>query len=105
MGHTKGVKDISFNHDGTKFISCSYDKWAKLWDTETGQCIARYPSTRIPFCVMFNPDPAKEHQFLLGSQDKKIYQYDTRSGDIVQTYDQVFVFLFDGSSIMEQSIP
>lgn len=27
MGHTKGVKDLCFNHDGTKFLSCSFDRY------------------------------------------------------------------------------
>jgi pre-mRNA-processing factor 17 len=37
MGHTKAVKDICFNNDGTKFLSAAYDRQIKLWDTETGK--------------------------------------------------------------------
>lgn len=37
MGHTKAVKDICFNNDGTKFLSAAYDRQIKLWDTETGE--------------------------------------------------------------------
>jgi pre-mRNA-processing factor 17 len=35
-GHTKGIKDACFNYNGEKFLSASYDKFYKQWDTETG---------------------------------------------------------------------
>eukprot|EP00842_Homolaphlyctis_polyrhiza_P006398 jgi/Hompol1/675/HPOL_000987-RA len=114
MGHSKGVRDITFSNDGTKFLSASYDKWIKLWDTETdtdsdinpfqslnvsgmamsridviaGQCISRFTTKRIPYCIKFNPDNDKQNIFLTGCQDKKIYQFDINTGEIVQEYDQ-----------------
>ena len=39
LGHGKAVRDISFNNDGSKFLSCSYDRYVKQWDTETGQLV------------------------------------------------------------------
>lgn len=95
-GHTKGIRDLCFDSEGTRMLSCSYDRWTKLWDVETGiitlltkgQCLARFNTKKIPTCVQFNPSPDKSHQFLLGSQDRKIHQYDLRTGEIVQTYDQ-----------------
>jgi pre-mRNA-processing factor 17 len=41
LGHTAGVRQANFNHDGTKFVSVAYDKQMHLWDTETGQVLAR----------------------------------------------------------------
>jgi pre-mRNA-processing factor 17 len=39
MGHNKAVKDVSFNHDGSKFVSAGFDKWLKVWDTGTSPLI------------------------------------------------------------------
>ena len=88
MGHTKGVRDITFSNDGRRFLTASYDKYLKLWDTETGQCISRFTTKRIPYCVRFNPDEDKQNIFLTGCADKKIYQFDINTGEITQEYDQ-----------------
>ncbi|KAK9479549.1 WD40-repeat-containing domain protein [Lipomyces japonicus] len=86
-GHLSTVKDISFTNDGTKFLSASYDRTVKLWDTETGQCISRFSNSGIANCVKFNPDPDKQDQFVIGTSNKKIVQYDINSGEVVQEYD------------------
>lgn len=85
-GHTKAVRDINFNSDGSRFLSCGYDRYIRLWDTETGQCISRFTNRKIPYCVKFHPH--HQHQFLVGSSDKKITQWDAERGKITQVYDQ-----------------
>lgn len=85
-GHSKAVRDISFNRDGTRFVSAGYDSHMKLWDTETGQCISRYGIGKIPYVVKINPDSDK-NEFLAGMSNNKILQYDMNSGEIVQEYD------------------
>jgi len=62
------------------------DKYIRLWNTETGQCVGNYTGHKIPYCVKFNP--SKQHIFLAGQRDKKILQWDVRSGKICQTYDR-----------------
>ncbi|KAI8384374.1 WD40-repeat-containing domain protein [Radiomyces spectabilis] len=88
IGHTKAVRDIAFNNDGRQFLSASYDRYVKLWDTETGQCIRAFTTGKTPYCVTFNPDEDKQNIFLTGCSDKKIVQFDTRTGEITQEYDQ-----------------
>ncbi|XP_064404437.1 pre-mRNA-processing factor 17-like isoform X2 [Halichondria panicea] len=88
LGHGKAVRDISFNNDGSKFLSCSYDRYVKQWDTETGACIGRYGNGKTPYCVRFNPDEDKQNLFVVGCSDKKVYAWDTVSGEAVQEYDR-----------------
>ncbi|XP_029665941.1 pre-mRNA-processing factor 17-like [Formica exsecta] len=87
-GHRQAVRDISFDNDGKRFLSAAYDRYVKLWDTETGACISRFTNRKIPYCAKFNPDPDKQHLFVAGTSDKKIICWDIRSGEITQEYDR-----------------
>lgn len=71
-GHRQAVKDVAFNNKGTQFVSAGYDRYLKLWDTETGDVVHRFTSRKIPFCVKFHPDNNKQHLFVAGTSDKKI---------------------------------
>ncbi|KAI1492881.1 WD40-repeat-containing domain protein [Biscogniauxia mediterranea] len=86
-GHSKAVSDISFNLDGTQFLSASYDRMMKLWDTETGTCINKFTTGKTPHVIKFNPSVEHSHEFLAGMSDKKIVQFDTRTREMVQEYD------------------
>ncbi|KAG2467931.1 PRP17 factor, partial [Polypterus senegalus] len=88
VGHSKAVRDICFNNAGTQFLSAAYDRYLKLWDTETGQCISRFTNRKVPYCVKFNPDEDKQNLLVAGMSDKKIVQWDIRSGEVVQEYDR-----------------
>ncbi|KAA8898245.1 hypothetical protein TRICI_006613 [Trichomonascus ciferrii] len=85
QGHSKPVKDVTFNPDGTGFLSTAYDKMVKLWDTETGKCLVRFSNGSVANCVKFNPtDPSS---FLVGTANHKIVQYDLRTPEtVVQEY-------------------
>ncbi|XP_013184540.1 pre-mRNA-processing factor 17 isoform X1 [Amyelois transitella] len=88
FGHRQAVRDVNFNNTGTQFLSAAYDRYIKLWDTETGECISRFTSRKVPYCAKFNPDEDKQHLFVAGTSDKKIICWDIRSGEIVQEYDR-----------------
>ncbi|CAB3408477.1 unnamed protein product [Caenorhabditis bovis] len=87
-GHKLPVREVAFNNEGVEFLSASFDRYIKLWDTETGQVKQRFHTGHIPYCLKYHPDDDKNHMFLAGMQNKKIIQWDTRSGEIVQEYDR-----------------
>jgi pre-mRNA-processing factor 17 len=74
LGHSQAVKDVDFNNAGTKFLSASYDRYIKQWDTETGKCIQVFSNGKIPNVVKYHPDGDKQNIFMAGMQDKKIIQ-------------------------------
>ncbi|XP_042911145.1 pre-mRNA-processing factor 17 isoform X1 [Parasteatoda tepidariorum] len=88
LGHKQAVRDICFNNNGTQFLSAGYDRYVKLWDTETGKCLGQFSNRKIPYCVKFNPDDDKQHLFVAGTSDKKIVCWDINSNEVVQEYDR-----------------
>lgn len=87
LGHTKGVRDICFSRDGRNFVSTSYDKVIKYWDTETGTMIQSFGQGQMAYCVRIHPGEDKQNVVLAGMQNKKILQFDVNSGECVQEYD------------------
>jgi pre-mRNA-processing factor 17 len=86
-GHSKAITDSTFNPSGAQFLSASFDRQMKLWDTEYGKCISRFSTGKTPHVVRFNPSQENSHEFIAGMSDKKIVQFDTRSGEMTQEYD------------------
>ncbi len=39
----------------------------------SGKCISRFTNGKTPYCIKFNPDEDKQHLFVVGCADKKIY--------------------------------
>ncbi|SMR53370.1 unnamed protein product [Zymoseptoria tritici ST99CH_3D1] len=77
-GHTKSVVDVDFSPNGTSFITASYDRYMKVWNTETGQCTSRFSTSSTPHVVRWNPSDPSGHEFLAGLHNNKIAQFDTR---------------------------
>ncbi len=85
-GHRAGVRNICFSKQGDKFLSTSFDRWLKLWDTETGKVIWRGTSGKVPFDGTLYPE--NENEFLCGQKNKIAVQWDIRANRIVQKYDE-----------------
>lgn len=87
LGHTKGIRDVWFAEGGAKFLTAAYDKSIKLWDTETGTMLQKFGEGHsMAYCIRTNPDPSQPDVLLAGMQNKKILQFDMRTGDNVQEY-------------------
>lgn len=85
FGHTKPIKDISFNNDGSRFVSTSYDHWVKLWETETGKCLAKFRLKSVANVIKFNP--FNDDEFIVGLMNSKIDHYSISANQVIQTYD------------------
>lgn len=83
-GHAGAVRDVAFSADGSKFLSCAYDRYTRLWDTETGQVVQTFTSRRVPYCAKFCP--LDENQFVIGDSNNMVVQFDCTSGEITQRY-------------------
>ena len=105
-GHSKSITDTNFSPTGTSFLSASFDRQMKLWDTETGTCISKFTTGKTPHCIVFHPEG---NEFLAGMADKKIVQFDIRSGELTQEYDHhlgainTLIFVDDGRRFMSTS--
>uniref|UniRef100_A0AAZ3RUG5 Cell division cycle 40 homolog (S. cerevisiae) n=1 Tax=Oncorhynchus tshawytscha TaxID=74940 RepID=A0AAZ3RUG5_ONCTS len=100
LGHSKAVRDICFNNTGTQYMSAAYDRYLKLWDTETGQCISRFTNRKVPYCVKFNPDEDKQNLFVAGMSDKKIVQLHCVTFNVSNVRALMLVVNTDASSVM-----
>ena len=83
-GHTAAVRDVCWNNDGSKFVSCSFDRYLRLWDTFTGECLKVYTTRRVPYCVRFYPKDDKF--FVVGQSDNKAVTFDSETGVVTQEY-------------------
>lgn len=100
FGHRQAVKDIGFNNKGTQFVSAGYDRYIKLWDTETGDVVHRFTSRKIPFCVKFHPDNNKQHLFVAGTSDKKIICVSSKRSKFKFVI-LICLLTFSGTSVVE----
>ena len=84
VGHSAAVRDVQFNHDGTKFVSASFDRYLRLWKTESGEVLQTFTNRRVPYVVQFYPHD--DNFFVVGCSDNKIVTYDATTAEITQEY-------------------
>ncbi|CAI4059020.1 Cdc40p SKDI_04G5740 [Saccharomyces kudriavzevii IFO 1802] len=87
-GHTKPIKALRFTEDCQSFLSSSFDRSVKIWDTETGKVKTKLHLKSTPADV--ESRPTNPHEFIVGLSNSKILHYDDRIPEkqgLVQTYD------------------
>lgn len=76
-GHTSGVTDMTFSHDGRWLVTASIDATNRVWDLPSGQCIDYFtfpsPATSIDF------SPAGDMLATSHVQDLGIYLWCNKS--------------------------
>ena len=54
--HDDFIFSVDFSHDGTRIVSASRDKAAKVWDVESGECVLVLEHTADVSSAKFGPD-------------------------------------------------
>lgn len=109
-GHKNAVRDIQFSNkqrNCRSFYSCGYDKQTFFWDAEYGKIKWKYSNGKTPYCVSVHP--TDECSIIVGYSNKKAIQYDTRTNEVVQEYNEhqgavnTVVFCEDGKKFVTTS--
>ncbi len=76
-GHDSEITSVKYNRNGSKVLSVSIDKTARIWNIGTGDCETIIDITTLNYLyistISFNKDGTK---IVVGSNDGKIYLHD-----------------------------
>ena len=85
-GHTRAVRSIDFNADGTQIVSGSVDKTVRVWDVAMGIELAMFTGhTGTVSSVAFSPDG---NTIASGSNDKTVRLWDISMGYELHSFTQ-----------------
>jgi dipeptidyl aminopeptidase/acylaminoacyl peptidase len=103
--HRDRVKNAVFSPDGTRILTASWDKTAKLWDAASARLIASFAHQDRVNNAVFSPDGTR---ILTASADKTAKLWDMASGKLIACFahpDRVnnAVFSPDGARILTVS--
>jgi len=83
-GHSAACRDAQFNLSGSQFVSASFDRYLRLWDTESGEVKQTFGNGKVPYCIQFYP--RDDNYFVVGCSDNRIVTYHTETGELTQEY-------------------
>jgi WD40 repeat protein/serine/threonine protein kinase len=77
-GHTDGVQSVAFSPDGTRIVTGSADRTAKVWDVRTGTPLLELKGFKVVvLSVAFSPDGAR---IVTGTVNKTVKVWNARTG-------------------------
>jgi pre-mRNA-processing factor 17 len=85
IGHSAAVRDVQFNSVGSRFVSASFDRYLRRWNTGTGEVIQTSTNRRVPYVVKFYPHD--DNLFVVGYSNNRIVTYNATTAEITQEYD------------------
>ena len=85
VGHNNMVVGLDFSPDGMRLASSSWDGTAKVWNlaNKDGITFKGHSSTALVTGIAFSPDG---NTVFTGADDKFVYQWDSITGQTVQTF-------------------
>ena len=109
VGHTDVVGSAVFSPDGTKVLTRSWDKTARLWDVNSGKLIHTLEGHEAEvYSAVFSPDGSK-----ILTSGKTVKLWDSCNGKLIRTFinwhinreQDIYAAIFspDGSKILTHS--
>src|ERR1700732_3789942 len=83
LDHQDSVNDAAFSPDGTRILTASWDKTAKLWDAASGKLVVSFAHQGIVWRAAFSSDGTR---ILTASADKTAKLWDAASGTLIVSF-------------------
>jgi small GTP-binding protein len=84
-GHTDNVKNVQWDADQYRALSCSWDKTVRLWNVETGRCLTVFEGhTNHVIGIGWS---AEQHHVLSASWDNTLRLWDVETGHCLREYE------------------
>ncbi len=82
-GHDRTVVCCAFSPDGARIVTASFDRTARIWDTETGVVLRTLEGhTHMVSCCAFSPDGSR---VVTASHDNTARIWDADTGAVLRT--------------------
>ena len=83
-GHTEHVNSVAFSLDGSRVLTGSGDKTARLWDISTGAALRTFTGQEgSVYMAGLSPDGTR---ILTGSGDNTARLWDASTGEVLRTF-------------------